>query len=62
MLPFAILGLGPVEFILIVVLILALFAPSLLPKIAKRLGQSISSIRNLADSDEEKGPNEKNQK
>ncbi|MDD5447903.1 MAG: twin-arginine translocase TatA/TatE family subunit [Actinomycetota bacterium] len=54
MFPFAIFGLGPIELSLIIALILALFAPSLIPKIAKRLGQSIASIRRLTDSSKEK--------
>ena len=50
----AIFGLGPIEFLIILIVIIVLFLPSQLPKIVKRLSESISTVRDMADKDLEK--------
>jgi len=54
----AIFGLGPLELIIIIVVIVILFLPALLPKIARRLGQTIHVVKDMTakfegDEDEE---------
>ena len=50
----AIFGLGPIEFLIILIVIIVLFLPSRLPKIVKRLSESINTVRDMADKDLEK--------
>jgi sec-independent protein translocase protein TatA len=50
----AIFGLGPIELLIILIVIIVLFLPSQLPKIVKRLSESISTVRDMADKDLEK--------
>ena len=50
----AIFGLGPFEFLIILIVIIVLFLPSQLPKIVKRLSESINTVRDMADKDLEK--------
>jgi Sec-independent protein translocase protein TatA len=50
----AIFGLGPIEFLIILIVIIVLFLPSQLPKIVKRLSESINTVRDMADKDLEK--------
>jgi sec-independent protein translocase protein TatA len=50
----AIFGLGPLELLIILVIIIVLFLPSQLPKIVKRLSESIKTVRDMADKDLEK--------
>ena len=50
----AIFGLGPLELLIILVIIIVLFLPSQLPKIIKRLSESIKTVRDIADKDLDK--------
>jgi len=50
----AIFGLGPIELLIILIVIIVLFLPSQLPKIVKRLSESINTVRDMADKDLEK--------
>lgn len=53
----AIFGLGPLELIIIIVVLVVLFLPALLPKIARRFGETFSYVKDLTasklDEDEE---------
>jgi Sec-independent protein translocase protein TatA len=49
-----IFGLGPLEFLIILVVIIVLFLPSQLPKIIKRFSESIHAVRDMADKDLDK--------
>ena len=58
----AIMGLGPTELIVILVILLLLFGGSKLPGLAKGLGQSIKEFKNAAKDEpakEEKKPETK---
>jgi hypothetical protein len=46
----AILGLGPLEIIIIVVVVVVLFLPALLPKIARRFGETFRMVKDMAES------------
>jgi len=46
----AIFGLGPLELIIIIVVIVLLFLPALLPKLAKRLGETVRYVKDMANS------------
>lgn len=50
---FAILGLGPTELIVILVILLLLFGGAKLPSLAKGLGQSIKEFKKAAKDDPE---------
>lgn len=50
----AIFGLGPIELLIILIVIIVLFLPSQLPKIVKRFSESINTVRDMADKDLEK--------
>ncbi len=54
---FGIFGLGPLEILIIVIIVIVLFFPAILPKLIKRLFQSFTTIRQIAD--EELGAEEK---
>lgn len=54
----AIMGLGPTELIVILVILLLLFGGSKLPGLAKGLGQSIKEFKN-ASKDEPAAPEKK---
>lgn len=54
----AIMGLGPTELIVILVILLLLFGGSKLPGLAKGLGQSIKEFKNAA-KDEPAAPEKK---
>ncbi len=41
----AIFGLGPLELIIIITVIVVLFLPALLPKIARRLGETVRFVK-----------------
>lgn len=47
----AIMGLGPTELIVILVILLLLFGGSKLPSLAKGLGQSIKEFKNASKDD-----------
>jgi sec-independent protein translocase protein TatA len=48
-----IFGLGPLEFIIIAVIIIVLFLPTALPRIARRFGETLTSLREAAKSADE---------
>lgn len=53
----AVFGLGPLELIIIIAIIVVLFLPALLPRIAKRLGETMVTLKGMATKsidDEEK--------
>ena len=50
----AIFGLGPLELLIILIVIIVLFLPSQLPKIIKRFSESVSAVRDIADKDLDK--------
>jgi sec-independent protein translocase protein TatA len=52
--PLAIFGLGPLELVIIIIVIIVLFLPSQLPKLVKRLSESINAVRDMTDKDLEK--------
>lgn len=54
---FGIFGLGPLELLIIIIIVIVLFFPAILPKLIRRLSQSFSAIRQIAD--EELGAEEK---
>ncbi len=47
----AIMGVGPTELIIVLVILLLLFGGSKLPSLAKGLGQSIKEFKNAAKDD-----------
>jgi len=59
----AIFGLGPWEIVIIVVVLVILFLPALIPKLGKRLGETYSMVRQMAnkhvDEDDTEPPEEK---
>ncbi len=57
--PLAIMGLGPTELIVILVILLLLFGGSKLPGLAKGLGQSIKEFKNAAKDDPEEKESKK---
>jgi Sec-independent protein translocase protein TatA len=61
--PAAIFGLGPLELAIIVGVIIVLFLPATLPKLAKRLGETFTTIKDMTsksfDEDEDAKKGEK---
>lgn len=51
LLPFAFMGVGPTELIIVLVILLLLFGGSKLPGLAKGLGQSIKEFKNASKDD-----------
>jgi sec-independent protein translocase protein TatA len=57
---FALMGLGPTELIIILVILLLLFGGSKLPSLAKGLGQSVKEFKKASkEGDDEKKPEAK---
>lgn len=54
----AIFGLGPLEFVIVLVVIVVLFLPALLPKILKRLGDTFGALREMTDNVKDNGDEE----
>lgn len=48
----AIFGLGPTEIIIILVILAVLFVPSILPRLFKRLGETVGTVREMVEKDE----------
>jgi sec-independent protein translocase protein TatA len=46
--PGAIFGLGPLELVIIVAIVVVLFLPALLPKIVKRFGDTFTTVKDMA--------------
>ena len=57
---FAILGLGPTELIVILVILLLLFGGAKLPSLAKGLGQSIKEFKKAAKEEPEEAKTAEN--
>lgn len=59
----AIFGLGPLELIIIIAIVVILFLPALLPKLAKRLGETVTTLKDMAnkglDEDGKETPEDK---
>jgi sec-independent protein translocase protein TatA len=59
----AIFGLGPWEIVIIVLVLVILFLPALIPKLGKRLVETYSMVRQMAnkhvDEEDEEPPEEK---
>lgn len=49
----AVFGLGPVELIIITVIVIVLFIPTLLPKIIRGVSETVSAIRQSASSEDD---------
>jgi sec-independent protein translocase protein TatA len=60
--PGAIFGLGPLELIIIIAIIVVLFLPALLPRITKRLGETFTSLKEMASKFDEETSEEKDPK
>ncbi len=54
-----ILGLGPAELIIILVVVLVIFGPKNLPKIGSALGKTVKNVREGMEGDEEPKKDEK---
>ena len=52
-LPLAVMGLGPTELIVILIILLVLFGGSKLPGLAKGLGQSIKEFKKASKEEQE---------
>ncbi|MBN2169236.1 MAG: twin-arginine translocase TatA/TatE family subunit [Actinobacteria bacterium] len=52
--PFAVFGFGPVELLIILVVIIVFFLPTKLPVIARKIGEALKSVRGLSDEGEGK--------
>lgn len=57
---YAVFGLGPLELLIIVAIIVILFLPALLPKLAKRVGETVTTLKDMAnkglDEDSKEAP------
>lgn len=64
--PYAIFGLGPLEIVIIVAVVVVLFLPALLPKIAKRVADTMVTIKDMAnkglDTEEAESKDKKKEK
>jgi len=64
--PYAIFGLGPLEIVIIVAVVVVLFLPALLPKIAKRVADTMVTIKGMAnkglDTEEAESKDQKKEK
>ena len=47
------LGMGPMELIVILIVVLVIFGPKNLPKLGKSLGQTVKNVREGMESDDE---------
>lgn len=50
-----ILGLGPLEIVIILAIVLLIFGPKNLPKLGKSLGKTVKNVREGMESDDEEG-------
>ena len=53
-----IFGLGPLELLIILAVIVILFLPALIPKFAKRLGETFGMVKHMAGKSVEEEPDE----
>jgi len=54
----AIFGLGPLEFVIVLAVVVLLFLPALLPRILKRLGDTFGALREMTDNIKDEGDEE----
>ena len=47
------LGMGPMELIVILIVVLVIFGPKNLPKLGKSLGQTVKNVREGMEEDDE---------
>jgi len=47
--PAAIFGLGPLELIIIIAIVVILFLPAFLPRMAKRFGETFTTLKDMAN-------------
>lgn len=57
----AIFGLGPVELIIIIAVIVLLFVPAILPRLIRRVGDSVSAMREMTDNFEKEKNEDENE-
>ncbi len=57
--PYAIFGLGPLELIIIIAIVVILFLPALLPRLAKRFGETFTTIKDMAGKGFDEDDNDK---
>ncbi len=60
--PFAIFGLGPLELVIIIAVIIVLFLPALLPKLARRVGETLVTIKDMANKGIDQGEEQEKEK
>lgn len=60
--PAAIFGLGPLELAIIIGVIIILFLPAVLPKLARRLGETFTTIKDMTSKAFDEGEEEKKDK
>jgi sec-independent protein translocase protein TatA len=60
--PGAIFGLGPLELAIIIGVIVILFLPAILPKLAKRLGETFTTIKDMTSKAFDEGDEDKKDK
>lgn len=53
-----ILGMGPMELIIILIVVLVIFGPKNLPKIGSALGKTVKNVREGMEGDDEPKPAE----
>ena len=53
-----ILGMGPMELIIILIVVLVIFGPKNLPKIGSALGKTVKNVREGMEGDDEPKPDE----
>ena len=57
----AIFGLGPVELIIIIAVIALLFVPAILPRLIRRVGDSVRAMREMTDNFEKEKNEDENE-
>lgn len=55
---YAVFGLGPLELAIIVAIVVLLFLPALLPKLARRLGETVTTLKDMASKGLDEGGGE----
>lgn len=52
---YAVFGLGPLELAIIAAIVVLLFLPALLPKLARRLGETVTTLKDMASKGLDEG-------
>jgi Sec-independent protein translocase protein TatA len=55
---YAVFGLGPLELAIIAAIVVLLFLPALLPKLARRLGETVTTLKDMASKGLDEGGGE----